>query len=537
MAALLLPGWGSRGQSDCLRETLEQQCETKLFIHSFISMDDATAALAAALVPQTYIEQGRQALAAREKLLKTLLAQRTLPDVGWSEADIEYTLGALAAMDSNNFPAVCGVGEREGRIACPLVARRHFGFAHGVGRSGDVSAVQPKAAGSSIMYKLTNFLVLHAAKLAGLTRAKAALALPLATGMTIALTLRHMSQSRPAAKYVIWPRIDQKACMKAISTAGFEPLVIENVYDGDELRTDLDAVSAEIARVGPNSVVAIMSTSSCFAPRGCDKLQEIAEICAEHGIPHLINNAYGLQATKLTHTVNEAMRVGRVDAVVQSSDKNFMTPVGGAVLLAQDAKFIDGVSSTYAGRASASPIVDLLATLLWLGKAGWMRALAARKQQAKDMAHALAQLAEQHGERVLQSKHNPISMAMTLTSVTAGAAPTELGSMLFQRGVTGCRVVVPGSSKKVGGITIANWGASAPDEGGYRHGPYLTVAAAVGQASGDIDVFCKKFTASVKAFKKRFPPSQPVAGETSSDAACDPPAQGSAGAAAAPSSE
>ena len=47
-------------------------------------------------------------------------------------------------MDSNNFPENVGIGEREARVACPLVARRHFRMAHGVGRSGDIAAVQPK---------------------------------------------------------------------------------------------------------------------------------------------------------------------------------------------------------------------------------------------------------------------------------------------------------------------------------------------------------------------------------------------------------
>lgn len=38
---------------------------------------------------------------------------------------------------------------------------------HGIGRSGDISAVQPKAAGSSLLNKLTNSLVLDIIKLAG----------------------------------------------------------------------------------------------------------------------------------------------------------------------------------------------------------------------------------------------------------------------------------------------------------------------------------------------------------------------------------
>lgn len=47
-------------------------------------------------------------------------------------------------MDSNNFLGNVGVGEREARVASDLVARRHFRLAHGMGRSGDIAAEQPK---------------------------------------------------------------------------------------------------------------------------------------------------------------------------------------------------------------------------------------------------------------------------------------------------------------------------------------------------------------------------------------------------------
>lgn len=49
-----------------------------------------------------------------------------------------------ALMDSNNFVDNVGVGEREARVASGLVARRHYHLAHGIGRSGDVTAEQPK---------------------------------------------------------------------------------------------------------------------------------------------------------------------------------------------------------------------------------------------------------------------------------------------------------------------------------------------------------------------------------------------------------
>ena len=50
----------------------------------------------------------------------------------------------ISLMDSNNFVKSVGVGEREARVASPMVYRRHFGLAHGIGRSGDVAAEQPK---------------------------------------------------------------------------------------------------------------------------------------------------------------------------------------------------------------------------------------------------------------------------------------------------------------------------------------------------------------------------------------------------------
>jgi O-phospho-L-seryl-tRNASec:L-selenocysteinyl-tRNA synthase len=43
---------------------------------------------------------------------------------------------------------------------------------------------------------------------------------PMATGMTMSLFLLYIRSVRPTAKYVIWPRIDQKTCLKCIATAG-----------------------------------------------------------------------------------------------------------------------------------------------------------------------------------------------------------------------------------------------------------------------------------------------------------------------------
>ena len=53
---------------------------------------------------------------------------------------------------------------REAEELCYHVPLR---LGHGIGRSGDVAAIQPKAAGSSLLMKLTNSLVLDCIKRCG----------------------------------------------------------------------------------------------------------------------------------------------------------------------------------------------------------------------------------------------------------------------------------------------------------------------------------------------------------------------------------
>ena len=61
----------------------------------------------------------------------------------------------------------------------------------------------------------------------------------------------------------------------------------------------------------------------------------VAEICHKLGIPHVVNNAYGVQSSKCMHILEEAgkrEKNRRVDAFVQSTDKNLMVPVGGSII-------------------------------------------------------------------------------------------------------------------------------------------------------------------------------------------------------------
>ncbi|KAH0616268.1 hypothetical protein JD844_027263 [Phrynosoma platyrhinos] len=450
------------------------------------------------LVNAAYVRQGSQGRRAHELRLRALLEQGKCPEDGWDESTVELFLHELAIMDSNNFLSNCGVGEREGRVVSGLVARRHY-------RSGDISAVQPKAAGSSLLNKLTNSLVLDIIKLAGVKTANSCFVVPMATGMSLTLCFLTLRHKRPQAKYIIWPRIDQKSCFKSMITAGFEPVVIENVLEGDELRTDLKAVEAKIQELGADSILCVHSTTSCFAPRVPDRyavkrLEELAEMCAKYNIPHIVNNAYGVQSSKCMHLIQQGARRGRIDAFVQSLDKNFMVPVGGAIIAGFDDSFIQEISKMYPGRASASPSLDVLITLLTLGTKGYQRLLKERKEMFSYLSSEMKKLAEAYSERLLDTPHNPISLAMSLKELDeqSGTAITQLGSMLFTRQVSGARVVPRGTVQTVSGYTF---------EGFMAHTnkypcAYLNAASAIGITKEDVDVFLKRLEKCLKALRK-----------------------------------
>ncbi|KAM6909331.1 O-phosphoseryl-tRNA(Sec) selenium transferase isoform 2-T2 [Xenentodon cancila] len=410
-------------------------------------MNSENFTLSEKIVSPSYIRQGSQARRGHEQLIRHLLDQGKCPEEGWSESTIELFLNELAVMDSNNFLGNCGVGEREGRVVSSLVARRHYRLIHGIGRSGDIAAIQPKAAGSSLLNKLTNSVVLDILRL-----------------------------------------------------SGFEPVVVENILEGDELRTDLEAVKHKIEELGAENILCVHSTTSCFAPRVPDRLEELATMCAKYNIPHIVNNAYGVQSSKCMHLIQQGARVGRIDAFVQSLDKNFMVPVGGAIIAGFDESFIEEISKMYPGRASASPSLDVLITLLTLGASGYKKYLSERKEMYSSLAQELKTLASVHGERLLHTPHNPISLAMSLDGLQAASdkAVTQLGSMLFTRQVSGARVIPLGKEQIISGHTFRGFMSHSES---YPC-PYLNAASAMGITQGDVTLCIKRLDKCLKTLKK-----------------------------------
>jgi len=445
------------------------------------------------LLTESYAQQAEQARNSRSKLVANLLSHRRLPQEGWTDHDIRIFLEELASLDSNNARGNVGAGEREGRILNRLVFDRHYGLAHGIGRSGDVMAQQPKAAGSSLIVQLTKYLALDALHLSGLKAAKSCVVLPVATGMSIALVFLALRQKYPKGKYVIWSRIDQKSCFKAIGTAALEPIIVPLRRVGDTLVTDVAAIEEHCRRLG-TEVLCVCTTTSTFAPRVPDLVEEVAKVCKELDVPHVINNAYGLQCSKIMHSVEIALRKGRCDAIVQSTDKNFLVPVGGAIVCGTDA-IVDAVSKLYPGRASMDPLLDLFITLLSIGQNGLKDLWAERKNNVAWFGEELQTVAAKHDLRVLDTPANKISFALVLPDIDD---VSYLGSMLFSRRVSGPRVVpCPAPSKTIDGWTFGNYGSHHDD---YEV-PYLTAACAVGSTREELSTFLQRLDSALTDFK------------------------------------
>jgi len=70
-------------------------------------------------------------------------------------------------------------------------------------------------------------------------------------------------------------RREEPVCFSVSSqsmvSAGFEPVIIQNRLEGDELRTDIEAVQKTVERLGPENILCIHTTTSCFAPRVPDR--------------------------------------------------------------------------------------------------------------------------------------------------------------------------------------------------------------------------------------------------------------------------
>ncbi len=422
------------------------------------------------IIPKHMLARGKITLDAVLAPIKDLLNRRQFPKKAWSESQVELLLRLLSLMDTDKDPEAARVGEREARIISPLLERLSAGFCHGVGRSGHLTAPQPKAVGASQMQFLANQVALSALKKLGIPNIRAASVLPLSTGMAIALSFAAMRRERGVSR-VLYPRIDHTSPKRGIELAGLETIPVNTTLDDDAVIVDMSDLERKMSADG----IAVLATTTFFPPRESDPVKEISKMCAEADIPLLINNAYGVQSERVMSSIRSAIDAGRVDIIVQSSDKNFLTPVGGSIIASPDGAIIEQVAETYAGRATAAPIVQTLSAMLLIGLERYTELRDKQKSNLSFLKEQLESIAGKVGQRILDVE-NPVAIALTLNGLNV----TGVGAKLYNQRVTGPRAVRSGDQ------------GSCIDD--YPHS-YITMNAAIGARRKDIE------KATIKLYK------------------------------------
>lgn len=438
-------------------------------------------------IPENILKRGQIVLENWLKPIKNLLEQKKVPEEPWEDEQINFLLKLLSQMDTDKDLSAARVGEREARISTPLLNLYSAGFCHGIGRSGELSAPQPKAPGGSIMYDLANHLAKYTMKKFGLPNINDALVVPMATGMCLSLCLAGL---RPEWKNntlhkrnVIMPRLDHNSILKGIKYTGAVPKIIEGEVFEDAVRIPTDRISAKIDK----DTFSILSFTSFFPPRETDDIKEIAKLAQDKEIVHIVVNAYGVQSEEWMKIIRSAIDAGRVDAIIQSTDKNFLTPVGGSIICTSNKDKMQKINQAYAGRANASPIFQFLISILSLGINGYKKLIDKQKKNRAYLEIELRKIADKIGEKIL-NVFNPVAVAMTLNNLK-GKNLELLGGILYNLRVTGPRVHDP---------TVKTFGMCCDD---YPHA-YIVMNSAIGATKKDIDLTIERFEKSYDQFNK-----------------------------------
>ncbi|TFG08452.1 MAG: O-phosphoseryl-tRNA(Sec) selenium transferase [Promethearchaeota archaeon] len=419
-------------------------------------------------VPKNMLSRGQIVLNEFLKPIKILFEQKNVPAEPWSDEQIQFLLDTLSNMDTDKDSEAAQVGEREARIASKLHLKTSAGFCHGVGRSGFLTAPQPKAPGGSVMYEISNYLARNFLKHFGLPNIKSAIVVPLSTGMSLALCLSALKKDHDNSKRtVLVPQIDHRSLIKAFEFIDLNAKIIKGKVFGDAVRIPIENIKDNL----DEKCFSIVSITSFFPPREHDDIKEISKFAEKNDLVHVIINAYGVQSPEWMKLIRSAIDAGRVDAIVQSTDKNFLTPIGGAVIASPDDNVIEKISQAYAGRASATPIVNFLISMLSLGINGYQKLIEDQQKNRKLLEERLTIIAENIGEKILEV-FNPVAVAMSLKNFDEDQL-YNLGGALYNLRVTGPRVYDPRQNK---------FGTCCDD---YPT-PYIVMNAAIGATSKDI---------------------------------------------------
>jgi O-phospho-L-seryl-tRNASec:L-selenocysteinyl-tRNA synthase len=277
---------------------------------------------------------------------------------------------------------------------------------------------------------------------------------------------------------VLVPQIDHNALIKAFDLIGVKKKVIKGKKFGDSIKIPIEDIEASL----DDDCFAIISLTSFFPPREHDNIKEISKFAKKNKLVHIVINAYGVQSSEWMKLIRIGIDAGRIDAIIQSTDKNVLTPVGGAIIASPSEDTITKISQAYAGRASATPVVNFLISMLSLGIEGYQQLLKEQQQHRNLLEEKMQEVAEKIGERILKV-FNPVAVAMSLDNLKKEQL-FALGGALYNLRVTGPRVYNPEES--IFGTCCAAYTT-----------PYIVLNAAIGAKSQDI-------ISSVERFEKAY---------------------------------
>ena len=227
-------------------------------------------------VPENMRKHASIILQSKLRPIRLLIEQRRVPKEGWDDDVINLLLTLLSWMDTDKDPKGIKVGEREARVASKLIYNLAGGFCHGVGRSGNILAFQPKAVGSSQTHLLANNLALDMLQRCGANNLKSACVLPVATGLALGLSAS-VARDELKKSVVVYPRVDHKSPIKGLQLVGLKVRIIESILSGDAVKVPVD----EVQKAVDSNTAAIVSTTTFFPPREPDNVKVLAKLADE----------------------------------------------------------------------------------------------------------------------------------------------------------------------------------------------------------------------------------------------------------------
>ncbi|VWU50376.1 O-phosphoseryl-tRNA(Sec) selenium transferase, putative [Hepatocystis sp. ex Piliocolobus tephrosceles] len=370
-----------------------------------------------------------------------------VPYEGLNEITIMNILYQISSQNMCNSEKTVKIGERESRIYSAFIRSKYLGFGHGVGRSGNLEDAQPKSAGNAVLAKITTRMVKNLIKRFGIRSCEDVCILPYATGMCLSTCLLYLKNIRKESEYVILSRIDHKTIYKCIDFCNLSCFIVDMIYENDELYTDLHKIE-NLMKEYNTKVTCVMSITSSYAPRNSDDIIKISHLCKKYNIPHVINNAFGLQCNYLCKEIQKCYDTnGRIDFVIQSCDKNLLLPVNGGIIFSNNKINMKGLKNYYPGRVPIHAYIDIFITLLELGEKKIMELRLKRENNFIWLQNKIKLLCNKYNLSLIKNSKNKISMAINLNELYKYCDKENprcinlLGSMLFYRNVTGHKVI------------------------------------------------------------------------------------------------